>query len=148
MNKVLEFTKTADRTRSRVKDETGNRYGKLQVLRYTGRDVRTKYGGAMWLCQCDCGNKKIMRGGTLRRGKGRQSCGNCVKGAGRLANVLVLGEMAPCDRDCEMWQRCKDERLACRPFKKWVGRGGRVLPDVSRFPPNFSIYQGLFLNDE
>tara|TARA_Y100000310_G_scaffold27759_1_gene26397 strand:+ start:277 stop:501 length:225 start_codon:yes stop_codon:yes gene_type:complete len=27
---------------------------------------------------------------------------------------------APCDQDCWWWQRCKDRRLACEPFERFV----------------------------
>lgn len=46
-----------------VKDETGNRYGKLTVLR---RERVTGKNRAFWLCQCDCGNTKIVMGASLR----------------------------------------------------------------------------------
>lgn len=46
-------------------DLTGQRFGRLVVIE---RAANGKYGDAMWLCQCDCGNKKVVRGGDLRRG--------------------------------------------------------------------------------
>jgi len=48
----------------RAKDETGNRFGKLVVLKH----VKTDYRGWHWLCQCDCGNQTVVVGGELRRG--------------------------------------------------------------------------------
>lgn len=51
-------------------DEIGHRYGSLVVLSLTkDKDNRTA-----WLCQCDCGNVKIVRGPDLRKGK-ITSCG-------------------------------------------------------------------------
>ena len=55
-------------------DETGNKYGKLTVLSLT----KDKNGRTAWLCQCDCGNTKIVRGSDLRKNK-ITSCG-CGKG--------------------------------------------------------------------
>lgn len=60
--------------RSRIKDETGHRYGKLVVLE---KDI-TPEGkeGLYWKCQCDCGNIITVKGDYLRNGD-TQSCG-CI----------------------------------------------------------------------
>lgn len=61
-----------------VIDLTGNRYGKLTVLKKASPHI-TK-GGAyitMWECQCDCGNKTIVSSQKLRNGH-TTSCG-CAK---------------------------------------------------------------------
>ena len=52
-------------------DETGNRYGKLVVLKHIGRD---KGHNATWLCKCDCGKECVRTGCSLRR-KTSYSCG-------------------------------------------------------------------------
>lgn len=52
-------------------DLSGKRFGRLTVLRYDHTD---KCGHGMWLCQCDCGNKKIVIGGNLKSGNSK-SCG-------------------------------------------------------------------------
>ena len=49
-------------------DLTDRRFGRLVVLRYIGGP------GAMWECLCDCGIRKNVAGGSLRRGM-TQSCG-------------------------------------------------------------------------
>lgn len=51
-------------------DLTGQQFGKLTVLRYVGTDG----SGAVWECQCECGNITTARGTALRQGK-RVSCG-------------------------------------------------------------------------
>ena len=58
-------------------DETGNRYGKLTVI----KRAPNKGTSACWICQCDCGNIITVRGQDLRYKKKHiqtQSCG-CVK---------------------------------------------------------------------
>ena len=52
-------------------DLTGQRYGKLIVLK---RDVDTLDKQTRWICQCDCGNIKSIRGSHLKNKKIR-SCG-------------------------------------------------------------------------
>lgn len=53
-------------------DETGNRYGKLTVLR---KDAKNHADGAYWICRCDCGNITIVRGANLRSTRPVRSCG-------------------------------------------------------------------------
>lgn len=55
---------------NRIRDLTGERYGKLKVISYFGQ-INKK---TMWLCQCDCGNKKAIRGDSLTSGR-TKSCG-------------------------------------------------------------------------
>lgn len=54
-----------------IQDLTGQKFGRLTVLEYKGP---AKDRGAMWLCECECGNKPIVRANNLRSGKSR-SCG-------------------------------------------------------------------------
>lgn len=53
-------------------DLTGERFGKLTVIKY----VKTNSYHAEWVCQCDCGNTITTTGQNLKRGKSH--CG-CVK---------------------------------------------------------------------
>lgn len=55
-----------------VIDLTGLRFNKLQVLK---RDLTKTGGAAYWICQCDCGNIKSIRGSDLRKGKIDCGCG-------------------------------------------------------------------------
>jgi len=54
-------------------DLTGQKFGRLTVLK---RDYSNKHE-ASWLCQCECGNTKIVVGSALRLGR-TLSCG-CLK---------------------------------------------------------------------
>ena len=57
----------------RLIDLTGKKFGKLTVTERVGSD---KQGYAIWLCKCDCGTKKIIRGSSLKGGY-TKSCG-CI----------------------------------------------------------------------
>ena len=59
---------------TRVRDLTGNRYGRLTVLRRAGSSV---HGEAMWHCRCDCGAEHTVKGWLLTRGQ-TKSCG-CLR---------------------------------------------------------------------
>lgn len=66
--------KESDRKpKGNVKDEIGNKYGHLTVIKREGSD---KNGQAKWVCRCDCGNSNdiIVLGNNLRRGH-TTSCG-------------------------------------------------------------------------
>lgn len=45
-------------------DLTNQRFGRLVVLKYYGNNAANS--NAMWLCQCDCGNKTVVDGVRLR----------------------------------------------------------------------------------
>ena len=70
-------------------DITGQRFGKLTVLK---RDISQSYMGhqqdAYWICQCDCGTIKTIRGVSLRKGL-TFFCG-CIKSKGeeKIASLL------------------------------------------------------------
>ncbi|MCI1987057.1 MAG: alcohol dehydrogenase [Lactobacillus sp.] len=53
-------------------DMSGQRYGRLIVKEYAGRDQHN--GNALWRCQCDCGNVVVTDGYRLRHGT-TTSCG-------------------------------------------------------------------------
>lgn len=63
-------------------DLTGQRFGKLVVIKEVDRD---KHNYRQYLCKCDCGNEKVIRQAALTTGQPPQrSCG-CSKG-NRLTN--------------------------------------------------------------
>jgi len=53
------------------KNEIGRRYGLLRVVAKSTEKVW--YGGALWVCICDCGATRTVRGVALRSGDVR-SC--------------------------------------------------------------------------
>ena len=53
-----------------IHDITGQRFGRLSVLKFNQRKIRSYY----WECICDCGNRKIANAATLKNGK-LKSCG-------------------------------------------------------------------------
>ena len=57
----------------KIRDLTGQTFGKLTVVSFAGSDKR---GNAKWLCKCECGNEKVIAGGSLTSGN-TKSCG-CI----------------------------------------------------------------------
>jgi len=56
---------------AKAKNLVGKKFGRLTVIERAEND---KYKNACWLCQCECGNKKIIKGVNLVRGF-TKSCG-------------------------------------------------------------------------
>lgn len=61
----------------KVIDLTGQYFGRLEVIRYD----HTEKSGKYWLCHCECGNTKVIKGSLLQNGHTR-SCGCLVKERG------------------------------------------------------------------
>ena len=58
---------------SKLIDITRQKFGRLTVIK---RAENTKLGESRWVCKCECGNEKIIRGRKLRTAS-TQSCG-CI----------------------------------------------------------------------
>lgn len=71
-----------------IKDITGQRFGRLVVLGITNE--RDKRRARKWLCQCDCGNTKVVSGSALRGGD-TQSCG-CLKTEASKNNMRKIAQ--------------------------------------------------------
>ena len=50
---------------SKIKDLTGNKYGRLTIISYFGKK-NTKH---LWTCKCDCGKIKNLNSGDLKNNK-------------------------------------------------------------------------------
>lgn len=53
-------------------DLTGRRFAAWKVVRLAERG--SKGHNPMWVCRCQCGTEKVVRGDSLKRGQSR-SCG-------------------------------------------------------------------------
>ena len=55
-------------------DLTGRRFGRLTVI----KRAETTHKAVYWLCQCDCGNKKVVRGSLLTTTDKRKKVRSCT----------------------------------------------------------------------
>lgn len=108
-------------TNSGRKDIAGERFGMLLVLSYAFTNKNRK---AVWLCQCDCGNKAHVAGSKLRQGS-TQSCG-CLKK--RALQKMAFRHGQHKTRLYEIWsgmkKRCYNKNAV--QYKDWGGRGIKV----------------------
>lgn len=75
----------------RKKDLTGERFGRLVVI--GDSDKKDKWGTRYLECQCDCGNKKIVRINHLNSGK-IKSCG-CLASENSKEKLKKYGHISP-----------------------------------------------------
>lgn len=107
-----------------LKDETGNIYGALKVIKPVREPGMRK---TMQLCQCSCGEQKIFNGSELRAGK-RTSCGkhcnNYIDETGNKYGFLTVLEQDPTPAkdfpDKCIYQKCKCD--LCGNIKSISGR--------------------------
>jgi len=100
-------------------DEVGNKYSRLTVIERSGSNKR---GEAVWLCECECGKKVIVRGANLRNGH-TKSCGCSCQGrpsllVGEASFNQVLGNIKrAAKRRKYNWQLTKEQvqNLTQRP---------------------------------
>ena len=70
----------------RLKDRTGDRYGRLVVVRRAENKNRMVH----WECVCDCGNTTVVRGSNLQNGT--KSCGCLARESSRRNAVDWTGQ--------------------------------------------------------
>jgi len=108
-----------------VKDIKGNKYGRLFVKNYWG--IKGKEGH--WICQCDCGNTKIVNGSKLRHGH-TQSCG-CLKKESIAKVNYSHGGVGT--RLCGIWQGMKGRCHPVTGHKNYGLRGIRCCDEWKDF---------------
>lgn len=83
-------------------DLTGQRFGRLVVV---SREENSKAGNLRWLCQCDCGNTKIIQVNSLRTGL-TKSCG-CLRlpdlTGQRFGRLTVIAKAEDRPTGCSKW---------------------------------------------
>lgn len=68
---TINITFIGDVNLSKCEDLTGKIFERLTVIR---RVENNEHGRSMWLCQCECGNQKVIMGKCLKSGH-TKSCG-------------------------------------------------------------------------
>lgn len=108
----------------KIIDLTNKKFGRLTAISYLG-SVKSKRNA--WLCECDCGNKKIVSGRALRE-KTIVSCG-CYRREIATINATKHGHYDT--RIYRIWfdmkRRCQNKN---RPrYNDYGGRGITVCPE-------------------
>lgn len=117
-------------------DLLGKKFGRLTVVRMTAE--RSKHGSVRWLCACQCGNKPIVVGDSLRCGETR-SCG-CLRTEMLVARTRTHGLSShPLFRTWDhMKSRCFNPNN--KEYHNYGGRGISVCPQWRRSFTSFVRY--------
>lgn len=117
--------------KKKFKDLTGIKFGKLTVIKFEGREKRF----LMWLCKCDCGNEKIIRGTSLTCVKNPTlSCGCNHIGRGNIIHSSSKTRLYNIWRN--MKTRCYDTKAT---FYKRYGKRGITICD--EWKENFKTFK-------
>lgn len=101
------------------KDLTGERFGKLQVIkRIDDKIIKNNVRLVQWQCKCDCGNLTNVLASNLKKGN-TQSCGFCCENShGNLKISKILEEAnIPYERE-KRFLDCKDKSYL--PFDFYI----------------------------
>lgn len=125
----------------RGKDLTGNRFGRLKVIKQIGVDKKKRQ--KLWLCQCDCGNTKevitsyLMSGDTSSCGCYRRECE--LKNLEKCRGISNITHGMHDTRIYRIWsdikQRCNNKNK--NSFKDYGGRGITVCKEWNNDFMNF-----------
>lgn len=109
----------------RVKDLSGQRFGKLVALRCVGKD---RHNNAIWLCRCDCGSQKRVVSRALVCGS-TTSCG--CRERGMFINGIPRRHGGSGEALYRVWSgmrnRCYDANR--KKYPNYGGRGIKVCPE-------------------
>lgn len=114
-------------------DLTGRQFGKLRVI---GRAERQSARSLWyWLCQCECGNQKIVSG--INIGRNTNSCGCIRNHQGALTRKHPLWR-----RWSNMIDRCTNPKN--KDFRNYGGRGIDVCERWKHFPSFLSDMEASY----
>ena len=114
-----------------IKDMRGQKYNKLTILEFS----HLKNFKSYWLCQCDCGNYKIILGVNIKGGQAK-SCG-CFRKPREIRDQIINGKKkcSKCKKmfnveyfnkdpssSCGLRSRCKDCLREYRQSERFKAR--------------------------
>jgi hypothetical protein len=121
---------------SRVKDRTGDTYGNLIVVGYSGT---TDDNRSLWLCKCVCGNEKIIMGAALQGGH-TKSCGCLQKEVvSKLATTHGYSKKTNKRSEYRSWQMMKS-RCLNKNSPEFPNYGGRGITVCERWVNSFENF--------
>lgn len=116
----------------RFKDLTGNRYGKLTVVKRVYKDGERK---THWLCKCDCGNETVVSSDNLKNGH-TKSCG-CLRVETSKVSLTTHGLSKT--RLYKIYKGMK-ERTMKEYNKKYKNYGGRGIKICDEWLNDFKTF--------
>jgi len=121
-----------------IRDLTGQRFGRLKVLKLEKKD---KHYNLFWLCECDCGNKKVIRGSGLKANL-TKSCG-CLSvelSTKRLNEATKTHGFANKERLYEIWKNMK-RRCYDKTNKRYENYGGKGVSVCEEWKNDYLVFR-------
>lgn len=120
-------------------DLTNQKFGRLTAIAISGR---TSNGHQLWLCQCECGNKKTVSDTHLKSGHTR-SCG-CLKKEKAKPPIVAKHNMSR----TRLYQIWKDMRGRCeRPTSpRYYTHGARGIKVCAEWQEFIPFYEWAMAN--
>jgi hypothetical protein len=107
-----------------LEDITGNRYGKLLVIKYEGNNK--------WLCRCDCGVEKEISGSNIKYGKTTScGCSRQLSNIDQAVNILLSRYTVKSDKRNLKLNISRDE------FKRLITSSCEYCGQVPSTPVNY-----------
>ena len=108
----------------KIIDITGNKYGKLTVIKFD----HSNDGNSYWLCKCECGKETVARGSHLKTGN--------TKSCGCLSNTRNVKHNLTYTRLYKTWTNMKG-RCYNKKDKNYKHYGGRGIKICDEWRNNF-----------
>ncbi len=128
---------------SYFKDLTGEKIGKLYIIKRVDNLLKeNKKPITRWLCQCECGTFKIVRGDAL--GRRTNSCG-CLKK--KLNKQKRVDDPVKSKRLYRIWC-CMKNRCYNKNSKAYKNYGGRGIKVCDEWLNNFRTFEKWSLEND
>lgn len=121
------------------KDLTGQKFGRLIVLKQVGRD---KNNQVIWLCQCECGNTIKTISNRLKMGK-TKSCGCLAK---EIKSITHKTHGLSHTRLNRIYRKMKG-RCLCKTNPAYPRYGGRGIKICVEWLDNFMNFYNWAINN-
>lgn len=133
-SKIIPPTNT--KRNHNFRDLTGLRFGRLLVI----SELKPVTSGPIkWNCQCDCGNKKVILGASLRDGL-TESCG-CLQRELFAQRRTIHGQSIPHKQTSEYWAWQSMKRRCLNPKNRYYcNYGGRGIKVCDRWIHSFENF--------
>lgn len=76
---TIRFIRDIERKAPGFIDHTGTRLGRLTVLGRAMKYAGNAFGGALWICRCDCGRFVARRHKAILKSAPDNACSQCAK---------------------------------------------------------------------
>ena len=142
---MFETIDISNRKGNGFNDLTGKKFGRLTVLGLSEKKSGRK---SYWVCECDCGNKKLVRSDSLKRGQ-VQSCDRKKKEQNKINLDRTTHGDTPTGehkRLWEIWQGIK-QRTSNPNNKSYARYGGRGISVCEEWRENYVNFRDWALNN-